>query len=144
MDTFTKLVTEKMYQQRISIRKLAREAGLDPSFLSKVLTGKRSPPWDEKILKKLAKILGLDPVFLIVSTGRIPSELKPLMENPKVLESLLSHSLLPSSQRRAEPEIKQKTVSTPSFKREELFKSQKKIKKFEHLPKSIPLSEDLL
>lgn len=88
MTSFSNLVNAKIDTQKVSLRKVAKEAGLDPSFLSKVLSGKRSPPSDEKILRKVAKFLEINPVLLIVSTGRIPSELQGLMENPKFLESL--------------------------------------------------------
>ena len=86
--SFIQLVTEKINVQELSLRKLAAQVGLDPSFFSKVLAGKRSPPSDEKVLRKLAKILEIDPLLLIVSTGRIPSELQALMENQDFLNKL--------------------------------------------------------
>lgn len=146
MNTFAKLVSEKMEQQRISIRKLAKEAGLDPSFLSKVLTGKRSPPWDEKILKKIAKILGLDPLRLIVSCGRIPYELQPLMEKPEVIKSLLGISYPLSGSAPSLPPAS--SLIKESRKRNEIPKkvlpTRKKEKAFSLPPGSVPLSEDLL
>lgn len=90
MKSFVNLVAAKLNSQRLSIRKVAKDAGLDPSFLSKVLTGKRSPPTNEKLLRKLAKILGMDPMLLIISTGTIPTELQPLMEKPEFYKKILS------------------------------------------------------
>ena len=77
-----------MNEQSLSLRKVARAAGLDPSFFSKVLSGKRSPPSNEKILIRLAHCLKMDPVLLIISTGTIPSQLQSAMENPDFLESV--------------------------------------------------------
>jgi transcriptional regulator with XRE-family HTH domain len=88
MGSFSKWVAEGMEKSGLSLRQVARESGLDPSFLSKVLAGKRTPPSDEKPLRRLAKVLGLDPVLLIVSTGLIPSELQETLENPELLKSL--------------------------------------------------------
>ncbi|MBI3013153.1 MAG: helix-turn-helix transcriptional regulator [Elusimicrobia bacterium] len=66
---FVRLVEEGMKKTGLSLRTVAREAGLDPSFLSKVLSLKRSPPSEEKCLKKLAEILEINPVLLSISTG---------------------------------------------------------------------------
>ena len=70
------------------MRKLAGELECDPSFLSKILAGKRSPPRDEDFLRKLAELLELDAMLLIVSTGMIPSELQDLMEDAEFLKSI--------------------------------------------------------
>jgi len=65
---------EAMRERGLGLRALCREAGLDPSFFSKVLAGKRSPPAEETNLRKLAAALGVDAPLLIVSAGRIPLE----------------------------------------------------------------------
>ncbi len=67
-----------MRARGISLRELCREAALDPSFFSKVLSGKRSPPSEEAALRRLARLLALDEAELIVSAGRVPSEWSPL------------------------------------------------------------------
>lgn len=72
--SFARLVGEAMASRALGLRELCRRADLDPSFLSKVLAGKRNPPWEEEPLRRLADALGLDPVELIVAAGRIPSE----------------------------------------------------------------------
>ncbi len=90
MKSFVHLVNQNIKNRNLSIRKLARELDLDASFFSKVLSGKRSPPRDEKTLRKLAGLLDLDPLLLIVSTGTIPSELQPIMEDENFLRSLKS------------------------------------------------------
>ena len=65
---------QAMRERGLGLRALCREAGLDPSFFSKVLAGKRSPPAEETDLRKLAAALGVDAPLLIVSAGRIPME----------------------------------------------------------------------
>lgn len=128
MRSFINLVTAKMRGQRISIRKVAREAGLDPSFFSKVLLGKRSPPSDEKVLRKLAKLLRMDPSLLIISTGTIPSELQPFMEKPEFLKQIRKGHF------QAQP---------PLLLKEER-KNSKISSRIAIIPKSSDLSDDLL
>src|SRR5262249_32146757 len=90
---FIQLVVQRMRARSLSLRKLARQAGLDPSFFSKVLTGKRSPPSDEKTLEKMARCLGLDPEMLVLSTGVIPSRLRPILEKPEAFRQLCEQIL---------------------------------------------------
>lgn len=85
---FSELVERRMRERGLSLRAVCREAKLDASFFSKVLSGKRSPPSEESVLRKLASVLGVDPIEMIVSTGRIPSEWQPLFRDPAVLSSL--------------------------------------------------------
>ncbi|HAM35233.1 MAG TPA: hypothetical protein DEB40_13925 [Elusimicrobia bacterium] len=68
----------------LTLRGLCREAGLDPSFFSKVLAGKRNPPSDEAALRRIALALEIDAVELIVSAGRLPSEWRALWDDPKL------------------------------------------------------------
>ena len=56
------------------MRQLCRDVGLDPSFFSKVLAGKRSPPMEEAMLRRIAVALEVDAAELIVAAGRIPEE----------------------------------------------------------------------
>ena len=71
---FAGLVQDRMKEKGISLRELCRGVPLDPSFFSKVLSGKRSPPGEEAVLRKLAALLDLDPGRVIVAAGRIPSD----------------------------------------------------------------------
>ncbi len=88
MQSFAQLITVGMKEKSISLRAVAREINLDPSFFSKVLAGKRTPPSDEKTLTKLAGLLEIDPLRLIISTGMIPSQLKPILESEDFLQSV--------------------------------------------------------
>jgi transcriptional regulator with XRE-family HTH domain len=69
---FGKLVKDSLRARNISLRQLSRNVGLDPSFLSKVLAGKRNPPSEERSLVKIAHCLECDADTLVLSAGRIP------------------------------------------------------------------------
>lgn len=88
MTSFPELIESGMKQKNISLRAVAREIKLDPSFFSKVLAGKRTPPSDEATLNRLAALLGLDPLKLIISTGIIPSQIRPILESDEFLRSV--------------------------------------------------------
>ncbi|MDE2038934.1 MAG: helix-turn-helix transcriptional regulator [Elusimicrobia bacterium] len=74
MTPFAQRVSQGLRRKAMTLRELCREVELDPSFVSKVLSGKRSPPMEESVLRRIAAALGLDEAELIVSAGRIPSE----------------------------------------------------------------------
>ncbi len=71
-----------MAREGYTLRSFCRAVELDPSFFSKVLAGKRSPPSDEAVLRRIAAQLGLDGAELIVSAGRIPQEWSGLWTEP--------------------------------------------------------------
>lgn len=77
-----------MRQKKIGVRKLARQCGIDASFISKVILGQRNPPCDEQIIKKISEALSIDPIMLTIYTGRIPASLQPLLEEPAFVESI--------------------------------------------------------
>ncbi|MEK7232634.1 MAG: helix-turn-helix transcriptional regulator [Elusimicrobiota bacterium] len=82
---FSRLVTDAMKRRGLGLRELCRQARLDPSFLSKVLTGKRNPPAEEEVLRRMAAVLEIDAVELFVAAGRIPAEWKNLAVNSDLL-----------------------------------------------------------
>jgi len=94
---FSRLVTDAMARRGLGLRELCRQAKLDPSFLSKVLTGKRNPPSEDDILRRMAAVLETDAVKLFVAAGRIPSEWKSLTDNPELFRRVdaLANSGLP-------------------------------------------------
>lgn len=71
-----------MTRRGLGLRELCRQAKLDPSFLSKVLAGKRNPPAEEEVLRRIAAVLETDAVTLFVAAGRIPAEWMSLTSNP--------------------------------------------------------------
>jgi len=82
---FSRLIVDAMKLRGLGLRELCRQAKLDPSFLSKVLTGKRNPPAEEEVLRRMAAVLETDAVTLLVAAGRIPSEWGSLTSNPELL-----------------------------------------------------------
>jgi transcriptional regulator with XRE-family HTH domain len=85
---FPRLISEAMARAGLGLRELCRRAGLDPSFLSKVLAGKRNPPSEEEPLRRLAEVLGLDPVEVIVAAGRIPTDWSALWSDPELVRTV--------------------------------------------------------
>ena len=81
MSRFALMVKGGLDRSGITLRELCRQTDIDPSFLSKVLSGKRSPPGEEAALRRLAKTLELEPAELVVAAGRIPSEWSRLLED---------------------------------------------------------------
>lgn len=82
---FTRLVSGALQRRGLGLRELCRRAKLDPSLISKVLAGKRSPPWDEAGLRRLAEALELDAAQLAVAAGRLPAEWEALSRDPELL-----------------------------------------------------------
>jgi transcriptional regulator with XRE-family HTH domain len=86
--SFARLVSRALAERRLGLRELCRRADLDPSYLSKVLSGKRNPPSDEGALRAVAAALELDAVELIVSAGRIPREWNALWTDATLLREV--------------------------------------------------------
>lgn len=97
LPAFSRLVVDAMKLRGLGLRELCRQAKLDPSFLSKVLTGKRNPPSEEEVLRRMAAVLETDAVQLFVAAGRIPSEWKSLIDDPDLLRRVhvMAHSAAP-------------------------------------------------
>jgi transcriptional regulator with XRE-family HTH domain len=77
-----------MRRSGLTLRSFCREVGLDPSFFSKVLSGKRSPPAEEEVLRRIAGRLSIDAAELIVSAGRIPSEWQAVWVDPQLFRRM--------------------------------------------------------
>jgi transcriptional regulator with XRE-family HTH domain len=78
---FADLIRLRMDERGMGLRELCRTIDIDPSFFSKVLAGKRSPPSEEEVLRRIAACLELDAPRVIVSAGRIPGEWRRLLES---------------------------------------------------------------
>lgn len=98
---FPARVAEEMRRRGLTLRRFCRAVELDPSFFSKVLAGKRSPPAEESVLRRIAEFLGMDAAELIVSAGRIPSEWRALWQDPELFRGV--HSLATGETRRERP-----------------------------------------
>lgn len=86
--SFSRLVADAMARRGLGLRELCRRADLDPSFLSKVLAGKRNPPSEEKALRRVAGALELDPVEVIVSAGLIPTDWSALWTDASLVRAV--------------------------------------------------------
>lgn len=111
LPAFSVLVADAMARRGLGLRELCRQAKLDPSFLSKVLAGKRNPPAEEEILRRMAAALEIDAVKLFVAAGRIPSEWKSLTSNPELFRRV---DALMNSGPRALPSLPVKSASPAS------------------------------
>ncbi len=85
---FSKFVKKALAEKKLGVREVSRQIGVDASFFSKVLAGKRSPPSEERIIKKLAKVIGVNHVYLFFIAGRIPSELREMFLNDEFIEAV--------------------------------------------------------
>lgn len=85
---FAERVSQAMRERGVTLRALCREVGLDASFFSKVLAGKRSPPVEEEVVRRIASSLALDPAELVVAAGRIPSEWRGVWADPSLFAKM--------------------------------------------------------
>jgi transcriptional regulator with XRE-family HTH domain len=77
-----------MEREDVSLNRAAMQAGLSPSFLSRILNRKRGLPSDETILR-LAAVLNIQPrERLLIEAGRIPDDLKGALSHPHMPELL--------------------------------------------------------
>ena len=83
---FGKVIKDGLKRNHVSLRSLSRQVGLDPSFLSKVLAGKRNPPAEERSLVRIARYLNCDADKLVLSAGRIPKKYQTARNRQKLLE----------------------------------------------------------
>lgn len=88
--SFSRLVSDALERRGLGLREFCRRADLDPSFVSKVLSGKRNPPSEEAPLRRVAEALELDPVEVIVSAGLIPTDWGALWSDAELLRAVHS------------------------------------------------------
>ena len=85
---FAAVVRRRLRERGLGLREFCRLVDVDPSFFSKVLAGKRSPPSEDAVLRRIAQTLELEPCRLIVSAGRIPAEWARLWDDPPLLDEV--------------------------------------------------------
>jgi transcriptional regulator with XRE-family HTH domain len=82
---------ELRHGKGLNQRELADEVGIDFTYLSKIETGKMSPPSQDTI-RKLADVLGADLDELLVLAGRVPDDVKEVVtqsrEHPAFLREI--------------------------------------------------------
>lgn len=75
---FGAYIRERREAKDLSLRDLAKAAGVSPTFMSKVETEDWKPK--EEKLRKIAKFLELDADDLVARAGRVPSELAEIIK----------------------------------------------------------------
>jgi HTH-type transcriptional regulator, competence development regulator len=72
-----------------SLRRVAANIGVEPSYLSKVERGEQPPPSEETVLA-LAKVLDEDPDVLLALAGKVSKELQTIIrKRPKLFAQLI-------------------------------------------------------
>src|SRR5262249_24573057 len=71
-ESFSRRLKQRATELGLSFRQVAQRAGIDPSFMTRIVATDRNPPSDENI-EKLAKALELPTEELYVYAGRIPA-----------------------------------------------------------------------
>ncbi len=72
-----------------SLRQIANQVGIEPSYLSKVERGLEPPPGEETI-KHIAAALNLDPDILLAMAGKVSSDLHDIIcKRPVLFAELL-------------------------------------------------------
>ena len=80
----TKRQTLQAGTTEFSVRKVAAEIGVEPSFLSKVERDQQSPPSEAKIVA-LAEVLDEDPDVLLALAGKVSTDLKNIIRKRPAL-----------------------------------------------------------
>lgn len=72
-----------------SVRRVAGNIGITPSFLSKVERGELPPP-SEATIKKLAVILEVNPDVMLALAGKVSSDLREvILKRPQLVAELI-------------------------------------------------------
>lgn len=72
-----------------SLRSVAAEVGIEPSYLSKIERNIEPPPGEETI-QRLAEVLGEDPDLLLAMAGKVSSDLREIIcKRPALFSKLI-------------------------------------------------------
>ena len=86
---FGQFIRDNRESLKITLRQLARDVDVSPTYLSQIEQGNFSAPSEEKI-RLLAERLKLDLDKLMAMADKIPSDLKPIFtEQPKPVADFL-------------------------------------------------------
>jgi HTH-type transcriptional regulator, competence development regulator len=88
---FGSRLRELRKQAGMSQRDVAKKAGIDFTYLSKIESGSLAPPREDKIIN-IAVILNADKDELITLAGKIPSDLSEILKDKSVVKLLRSAS----------------------------------------------------
>jgi len=77
-------------RREMGLREFAKEAGLSPTYVSRVENGKENAPKKVETLLKLAEALGEDPDYFLACAGVISPEVRKRMQrSPRLFAKLL-------------------------------------------------------
>jgi transcriptional regulator with XRE-family HTH domain len=62
---------ERAEELGLSQRQVAQRAEIDPSFLTRIISGERNPPSDD-VIERIARALEMPTLDLFLEAGRIP------------------------------------------------------------------------
>ncbi len=86
---FGQFIRDHREGMKITLRQLARDIEVSPTYLSQIEQGNFSPPSEEKI-RLLAQHLKLDEDELLAMANKIPSDLKPIFtDQPRPVADFL-------------------------------------------------------
>jgi len=89
--SFVRTQREALLAERaqFSLREVARQIGVEPSYLSKVERGIEPPPSENRI-RRLADTLEVDPDVLLAMAGKVSQELQEIIrKRPQLFGELL-------------------------------------------------------
>ena len=77
------------HSPQYSLRKVAGQIGIQPSYLSKIERGLEQPP-GEGTIRRLAEILGKDPDVLLAMAGKVSTDLQAIiLKRPELFARFL-------------------------------------------------------
>ena len=85
---FGEFIRDERQRHRLSLRSLAQRTAVNPAYLSRVEVGKVSP--SGQMIRRLSKVLSCDEDELLLLAGRLPAELRAMIEKePRRVTSAL-------------------------------------------------------
>jgi len=101
---------KKIERSRFSIREVAKKAGIQPTYLSKIEREEVGPP-SEGVINKIAIVLGMDANGLMLAAGKMPADLqRALMIRPDIATQLINAMKDDSSQAIKELIVQRKII----------------------------------
>lgn len=76
-------------QRQVSLRSMAKAAGIEPGYLSRIERDEVPPP-SEEVIVKLAAALGEDPNVLLAMAGKVSDRLRRIIcKRPQLFAALI-------------------------------------------------------
>ncbi|MCS7151745.1 MAG: helix-turn-helix domain-containing protein [Endomicrobia bacterium] len=88
---FIQKIAEAIERKKCTLKDVARYANIDISYLSRILSGKRNPPYKEEVIRRIAKYLNIDEEELIFSAGKIPAKYQRYFSNSANISKIIKY-----------------------------------------------------